>query len=147
MNQRTKETFRLPTEEEWEYAARSGGKAQRFAGGDDLAKLSWYRRNSRGKTHPVGTRQPNGLGLYDMSGNVWEWCKDVFVADRYARKLNLVKPGVELKEEGRVCRGGCYLNTWPNIRCSNRNHYPESYKFLNLGFRLVREAGPGASAN
>lgn len=145
LNRRTGMTFRLPTEEEWEYAARSGGKAQRYSGSDDVSLVGWFRNNTgKSTTHPVCTKQPNSLGLYDMSGNVWEWCEDRYFKDQYTRK-NLVNPETlpeDTTVDTRVCRGGCYLNTWPNVRCSNRNAYNAQYKFLNLGFRLVRDGAP-----
>ena len=78
-------TFRLPTEAEWEYAARSGGKAEKYAGGNDIDAVAWYGANSGKSTHPVGTKAPNGLGIYDMSGNVWQWCEDVYDANAYEK--------------------------------------------------------------
>ena len=82
LNAKTGMNYRLPTEAEWEYAARSGGKGEKYAGGSDLDSVAWYDSNSKSQIHPVGQKQPNGLGIYDMSGNVWEWCQDWY-GDRY----------------------------------------------------------------
>jgi formylglycine-generating enzyme required for sulfatase activity len=70
--------FRVPTEAEWEYACRSGGKQEKYAGGSDLDQVAWYRGNSNRSTHAVATKAPNGLGLFDMIGNVNEWCADTY---------------------------------------------------------------------
>ncbi len=108
LNQITGKKYRLPTEAEWEYAARSGGKKEKWAGTSnesELMKYAWYRRNARGKTHPVGRKRPNGLGLYDMSGNVYEWVQDTFSESAY-RQHSRMNPVVE---GGVYCvlRGGC----------------------------------------
>jgi formylglycine-generating enzyme required for sulfatase activity len=80
LNQLTGETFRLPTEAEWEYAARGGNKSKgyKYSGSNDLGTVAWSSNNSLPKTHPVATKQPNELGIYDMSGNVYEWCNDYY---------------------------------------------------------------------
>lgn len=118
---------RLPTEEEWEYAARGGSKGNPihfYSGGMELDSLGWYTGNSQGKPHPVGTRKPNELGLYDMSGNVWEWCSDNFVIDN--RLYAVVRGGTWFNEKA-GCRSTCHYYI-----------YPDS-KHFNNGFRLVKD--------
>ena len=136
LNSRSGEEFRLPTEAEWEYAARSGGKNERYAGGNDINRLAWYIRNSSGSTHKVGTKDPNGLGLYDMSGNVWEWCEDQYAADAYAGHSR-TNPLVASGESSYVLRGGCWSSGPENLRVTNRhwNSPSNTYNYF-LGFRL-----------
>ncbi len=83
LNQMARARFRLPTEAEWEFAARSGGKREKYAGGSNVGDLAWYRDNAGSGSHPVGQKAPNGLGLHDMSGNVWEWSQDWYDRDYY----------------------------------------------------------------
>ena len=137
--------FDLPTEAQWEYAARSGGRAERWAGGDPVDALAWTEANSGGASRPVGRLRPNGLGLYDMSGNVWEWCRDAFRADAYRRHAAadpLVSP-VGGDRVDRVIRGGSWnLDAW-SARCARRFAYPEDFLGPALGFRVVMTVGDG----
>ena len=126
--------FSLPTEAQWEYAARSGGREEIYSGSDDIERVAWYSRNSGMKTHKVGAKAPNGLGLYDMSGNVWEWCQDW----RGKYFSNEVKnPAGPLKGSYRVIRGGaCYsMASW--VRATNRGRFYPEFRYLLTGFRLV----------
>jgi formylglycine-generating enzyme required for sulfatase activity/serine/threonine protein kinase len=132
-------SYRLPTEAEWEYACRAGSTAK-FDFGDDEASLgecAWFAGNSDNKTHPVGQKRQNAFGLYDMHGNVWEWCSDWYEADYYkktsgADPLNLSQPAV------RVIRGGGWSDDPRDCRSTNRSGVaPEVWDF-NLGFRLAR---------
>jgi len=133
-------SFRLPTEAEWEYAARGGGKPEKFAGGDDPVFLAWYDENSDGATHPVGLKRPNGLGLHDMSGNVWEWCQDLFDENAYA-KHTLENPLIDARGENRVIRGGSWnVDAW-SIRCARRMGFSMDFHGPALGFRVVMDAG------
>ena len=121
--------FRLPTEAEWEYAARSGGKPEKYAGGDLLGRVAWYDGNSDQSTHSVGTKAPNGLGLYDMSGNVWEWCEDgCYPASQdtaaAAGRYHLV-------------RGGGWLSTQRHVRTTCRDCAVHDDRSLLRGFRLA----------
>ncbi len=128
--------FRLPTEAEWEYAARSGGKRERYAGGDLADTVAWFQENSDGMTHPVGGKAPNGLGLYDMSGNVWEWCMDTFLPDAYHRHQRR-NPICTEDERDRVIRGGSWnIDAW-SVRCTRRFSFPYDFSGPGLGFRLV----------
>jgi formylglycine-generating enzyme required for sulfatase activity len=128
--------FMLPTETQWEYAARSGGLDELYAGGNDIDTLAWYAANSRSTTHAVGRKRPNALGLYDMSGNVGEWCRDTYQPDAYGRH-NSRNPVVESTGEDRVIRGGSWnLDAW-SARCARRFSLRADFWGPGLGFRLV----------
>ncbi|MBN2140358.1 MAG: SUMF1/EgtB/PvdO family nonheme iron enzyme [Desulfovibrionaceae bacterium] len=130
--------YRLPTEAEWEYACRSGGKPEAFSGATSPSRSAWYAGNSGFKTHPVGTLKPNGLGIYDMSGNVWEWVQDVYDAGAYAAHAK-DNPLFEKYGSHRVLRGGSYNFAAGNARCSGRYRGGTGFRGEDFGLRLVRE--------
>jgi len=136
LNQLTGQKFRLPTEAEWEYAARGGkqSKGYKYSGSNTLADVAWYRDNSSSKTHPVATKLPNELGLYDMSGNVWEWCQDRKGSYSSSSQTNPTGP---TSGSDRVYRGGSWFNDARGCRVSCRTSYTPSGKLNNLGFRLA----------
>ena len=128
--------FRLPTESEWEFACRSGGCAELYSGGRDLNSLGWFDTNAAGTSQPVGTKSPNGLGLFDMSGNVWEWCEDIYdpvAYQHYPRNNPLWQRG----GSEHVIRGGCWYGSSKGARCSSRYSYPVTKTRSDVGFRLV----------
>jgi formylglycine-generating enzyme required for sulfatase activity/class 3 adenylate cyclase len=128
--------FRLPTEAEWEYAARSGGRKEKYAGGSDIDRLAWYDGNSGDSTHPVGTKEPNGIGLFDMSGNVWEWCSDWYGRNYYQQSLRN-NPRGPSSGSFRVIRDGCWNGNFRLARSANRDGFRPGYLLDNLGFRIV----------
>ncbi len=136
LNELSNRTYRLPTEAEWEYAARSDGQEEKFAGGDDIAEYAWYAENSGRSTHPVGSKQPNGLGLHDLSGNVWEWCQDWYGSGYYAEspRDNPIGPP---SGTYRVTRGGGWNDTARSLRLTDRNSKTPGYRNARFGFRLV----------
>ena len=136
LNQLTGKTFRLPTEAEWEYAARGGSqsKGYKYAGSNTIGDVAWYTSNSSSTTHPVKQKQANELGLYDMSGNVWEWCQDWYDSYSSTPQTNPAGPS---SGSIRVLRGGSWnFNAW-NCRVSDRNSDTPTYRIHNLGLRLA----------
>ena len=135
LSRKTGKTFRLPTEAEWEYAARSGGKKQKYAGGKDVDLLGWYKGNSDGHTHKVGWFIPNALGIYDMSGNVWEWCQDWYDENAYSRhsRLNPINTNGTRRL---VIRGGSWDTNSSALRASHRDWLLSGFTMETVGFRL-----------
>ena len=136
LNSKTDKHYRLPTEAEWEYAASSGGKNEKYSGGSNLDRVAWYDKNSGDKTHPVGKNSANGLGLYDMSGNVWEWCQDWYGKTYYQDSPSHNPKGPSLGEY-RVRRGGCLFSQDKTLRTSDRSAVLPDDRWHFLGFRLV----------
>ena len=132
--------FRLPTEAEWEYAARSRGKREKYAGSNSPDSVAWYSANSGSKTHRVGTKSPNGLGLYDMSGNVWEWCSDWY-GESYYNSSPRSNPQGASSGSDRVFRGGSWGSYPRNVRAAVRSRNAPGSTDDYLGFRLVFSSG------
>jgi len=130
--------YRLPTEAEWEYAAKGGNKDPIIyvhAGSNSIDNVAWYEGNSGKKTHPVGTKAPNSLGIYDMSGNVWEWCWD-----RYGNYSSGAQTDPRGASSGsyRVIRGGGWNNSARIVRSAYRNIGGPGNRLSYVGFRVVR---------
>jgi len=138
LNQLTGEKFRLPTEAEWEYAARGGNRSigYKYAGSNTLSDVGWYTSNSSSWTHPVKQKQPNELGLYDMSGNVWEWCLDWYNYYSSSSQYNPKGKGIASKPY-RVYRGGCTKNYAKKCRVSKRGIGKSKCNDTYLGLRLA----------
>ena len=136
LNSLTGQHFRLPTEAQWEYAARGGIKSRgyKYSGSNYLGSVAWYYDNSSSTTHPVKTKSPNELGLYDMSGNVWEWCQDWYGSYSSGSQTN---PTGASSGSGRVSRGGSWLYVAWGCRVSNRCNGTPSGRGGNLGLRLA----------
>ena len=120
LNELTGKKYRLPSDAEWEYACRGGNQSKGYAysGSNDIGEVAWYDGNSEGRTHPVGQKLPNELGLYDMSGNVWEWCQD-------------------MHESIGSCRGGSWIHNARNCDPSLPNETPQTFSINSLGLRLA----------
>ena len=136
LNRMTGLQFRFPTEAEWEFAARGGkeSKGYLYSGSDNIADVAWYFANSNSKTHPVGLKKANELGLYDMSGNVMEWCQDWY--GRYG-SLSQKDPTGSYVGTLRINRGGCWYSYPRFCRSSSRNKLKPDDCYFNLGLRLA----------
>jgi formylglycine-generating enzyme required for sulfatase activity len=140
LNRVTGKKYRLPTEAEWEYAARGGkfSKGYKFSGSNNIDDVAWHHDNSDKKTHPVGTKQPNELGIYDMSGNVFEWCQDLFDCYYYERSEKVDPTGPSGFGAKHCVRGGSWFHDETercrvSCRMSSVCHTCRD----DLGFRLV----------
>ncbi len=136
LNNLTGKNFRLPTEAEWEYAARGGNRSRgyKYSGSNALSDVAWYEDNSGDKTHPVGSKSPNELGLYDMSGNVWEWCSDWYGTYSSSSQTN---PTGASSGSNRVRRGGGWGNDASYCRSSFRIYDAPDDRYYFLGLRLA----------
>ena len=121
LNAKTGRKYRLPTEVEWEYACYGGSQTE-YCGSNDIDSVAWHKGNSNNTPHPAGQKQPNSFGLYDMSGNVWEWLDDCWEGDCTNRAL----------------RGGGWLNDKRLVRAAFRYRNGVAIKDVNIGFRLAR---------
>jgi formylglycine-generating enzyme required for sulfatase activity len=136
MSDKTGNLYRLPTEAEWEYAARGGktSKGFKYSGGQSLDMVGWYEPNSSAKTNPVAQKRANELGLYDMSGNVWEWCQDWYGNYDATSQTN---PRGAKSSSNRVLRGGSWSRSATYCRVANRYFYGPANRYITFGFRVV----------
>ena len=138
---------RLPTEAEWEFTARGGNKAGNdylFADSDNIDEVAWYDGNSGNALHPVKKKAPNALGIYDMSGNAWEWCEDWHDAVFYQTNKQTKNPCNTTSSFGRVVRGGSWSSCRSNCRVANRDRFTPGYDYFyysdgDKGFRLAQD--------
>ena len=136
LNAMTGKNYRLPTEAEWEFAARGGNSSRgyKYSGSNSLGSVAWYYDNSGDRTHAVGTKSPNELGIYDMSGNVLEWCQDWYGSYSSSSQRNPKGPN---SGSSRVLRGGSWFYSARYCRVSRRNCYTPGSRYYDLGFRLA----------
>lgn len=138
LNKRTSHTFSLPTEAQWEYAARGGSKTKhyKFSGSNSIDEVGWYSDNAEKEVHEVALKLPNELGIYDMTGNVWEWCSD-FYDEFYYTNSDFNNPTGPTTGNYYVFRGGSYDMSERNSRITTRNFRVPTYHYGHLGLRLV----------
>ncbi len=155
LNRLTGKTYRLPTEAEWEFAARGGNKSRRYkySGSNNIDNVAWYGYDSGGgggtsgaTANPVGTKSPNELGIHDMNGNVWEWVNDSYIKDYYSSSPSNNPKGPEEESSNRVIRGGSWRNAAKTCRVSNHHGSPAHVYIYNVGFRLALGGTDAGSA-
>ena len=140
LSQLTGKKFRLPTEAEWEYACRAGSNTIYYFGNDinDIERYAWYYSNSNQRTHPAGQKEPNSWGLYDMYGNVCEWCSDWYEENFYSiAPIN--NPKGPIFSHARTVRGGYWRVNKEDLYSAGRNSYYPSRRYNYIGFRCLQE--------
>lgn len=139
LNSLTGAQFRMPTEAEWEFAARGGKKSKgyEYSGSNTVGDVAWYCNNSGEKTHAVKTKAANELGIYDMSGNVWEWCSDWY---GWYSSSSVTDPTGPASDSYRVGRGGDWINYASHCRSAHRSHSRPTERYTNRGVRLACSA-------
>jgi formylglycine-generating enzyme required for sulfatase activity len=144
LNEKTKKNYRLPTEAEWEFAAKGGllSKDYKYSGSNTDTAVAWKVGNSDAMTHPVGRKKPNELGVYDMTGNVFEWCADWYDPAWYA-VAPLRNPAGPPQGTFRTVRGGSWFYDFAGLITSDRESANPSFRYGYIGFRLCRSAGEG----
>ena len=138
--------YRLPTEAEWEYFARANTPFT-YAGGDGLDEVAWFKDNSNGQPQPVAQKSPNAWGLYDISGNLWEWCFDTYAEETYHERGADPTPDPVSEGEGpKVIRGGSWSFEEEGLRVDHRSRLSAKFKTSRIGFRVVRSPKLKASS-
>jgi formylglycine-generating enzyme required for sulfatase activity len=139
LNELTKMQYRLPTEAEWEYAARGGllSKGYKFSGGNIDWKVAWNVGNSKGTTHPAGRKEANELGIHDMSGNVFEWCSD-FYSPTWYKESGTENPAGPSGGFFHIIRGGSWFYDNAGLRIADRESANPSFRYGYVGFRVCR---------
>lgn len=137
LSKKTGKNYRLPTEAEWEYACRGGTTTEYYWGDEMNNDYSWYKDNSEGTIHPVGNKEPNKFGLYDMSGNVWEWCFDWHGEDYYSSSPSS-NPRGPSSGTRHIARGGSWGSFYGSCSSGARGNYDPGTRRYYMGFRLVR---------
>jgi formylglycine-generating enzyme required for sulfatase activity len=139
LNEKTKKQYRLPTEAEWEYAARGGSNHSdtKYSGSNSADEVGWTKENGGGTTHPCAQKKPNALGIYDMTGNVWEWCSD-FYDGSYYKSSPPTDPKGPVSGSYKVFRGGGFDQDATTAGCTYRNASAPDVPMAHVGFRLCR---------